>query len=182
MGCDIHPYVEVRKDGKWERSTVKVPSDRDYWAFGKLANVRNGEGFAGCDTGDLVTPISQPRGLPDDTSIHDNDSVDYEDPAYVWLGDHSFSWVLLSELLAVDYNEKVNRRGMAKPEIAAHLAQYGVMPWNAEWCAWTTDKAKVAIAWSEPLMKAASLLPEIICAVCHLGKPEDVRIVFGFDS
>src|ERR1700691_1564806 len=90
MGCDIHPYVEVRKNGTWVKADVKVPDGRNYWTFAKLANVRNGFGFAGCDTGDAVVPICEPRGLPADTSIHDED---YDEEAEdgldrVWLGDH----------------------------------------------------------------------------------------------
>src|SRR5690242_3218591 len=98
MGCDIHPYAEVLTDSGWRKADVNVPSDRNYWAFSVMADVRNGSGFAGCDTGKPVEPISKPRGLPADTSIADTDA-DFEDPAYIWLGDHSHSWLLLSELM-----------------------------------------------------------------------------------
>jgi len=40
--------------------------DRNYNAFAILADVRNGYGFAGCDTGDGFVPISTPKGFPDD--------------------------------------------------------------------------------------------------------------------
>ena len=36
--------------------------------FAILAGVRNGYGFAGCDTGDGFRPIAPPRGLPGDVS------------------------------------------------------------------------------------------------------------------
>lgn len=60
--------------------------DRNYNVFGILADVRNGYGFAGVDTGDGFVPIDSPRGLPDDLSPEirgmlalrgDSDSADY---------------------------------------------------------------------------------------------------------
>jgi hypothetical protein len=92
MGCDIHCYAEVKKGKKW----VKVgrvfdnpyydPKDKSKWAkwnkaktdqpylhrnynlFAILADVRNGRGFAGCDTGDGFKPIDMPRYLPNNAS------------------------------------------------------------------------------------------------------------------
>jgi hypothetical protein len=94
MGCDIHCWAEVRKNGKWEKvgkafpnpwhdpeEHAKDPKDtfyepltdqpyegRSYNTFAILANVRNGRGFAGCDTGDPFVPIAMPKGFPDDAS------------------------------------------------------------------------------------------------------------------
>ena len=183
MGCDIHPYVEVRRNGKWMRAQVKVPDDRNYWAFAKLANVRNGFGFAGTDTGDAVIPISEPRGLPADTSIQDSEDIEYDEPGYTWLGDHSHSWVTLAELLAVDYTESVIHRGMVKHDAAEKYRKHGWLP--REWCSAISGQGAEEyerLEWKEPLYDAAPLLPKIIAAICHLGKPEDVRLVFGFDS
>jgi hypothetical protein len=180
MGCDIHPYAEVRRNGRWERAPVKVPNDRNYTAFGKLANVRNGSGFAGCDMGDAVRPIAEPRGLPTDTTIADTHDKEYEDPGYTWLGDHSHSWLMLSELLAVDYNAMVTLRGMVSAAEAARFREYRRPP--RDYCGWTNQAGYEQIEWQEPLMQAAPLLPKIIASICHLGKPEDVRLVFGFDS
>jgi hypothetical protein len=182
MGCDIHPYAEVRRNGKWERANVKVPNDRNYVAFGKLANVRNGYGFAGCDMGDAVRPIDEPRGLPIDTSIADTPTLEFEDPGFVWLGDHSQSWLLLSELLAVDYTAAVTLRGMVSPDEYEHWEKYKRKYPPRNYCGWCSDPKYKQIEWQEPLMDAAPLLPKIIASICHLGKPEDVRLVFGFDS
>lgn len=41
---------------------------RNYNLFAILADVHNGYGFAGCDTGDPFVPIAPPRGLPDDVT------------------------------------------------------------------------------------------------------------------
>lgn len=108
MGCDIHLFVETRNHdtGAWElRSDAPRLHHRNYAVFAILANQRNGEGF---------TPISEPRGLPPDVSnalaaIHANDVAEEPDEskedadgeAYgdYWVGDHSFSWLTLAELL-----------------------------------------------------------------------------------
>ena len=92
MGCDIHMFVEVKqKDNDWWQSfdaifpypyyhpenaptrynkqfTDEPYNDRNYDLFSALAGVRNGYAFAGCDTGDAIKPIQDPRGLPDNVS------------------------------------------------------------------------------------------------------------------
>ena len=155
MGCDIHLAVEVRRDGKWERalptggardpsfvelavekgdgwyakrSAVEFYHNRNYYVFAVLADVRNYEDFR---------PISQPRGLPEDVS----DAVrhlanDTDDDGDIWLGDHSFSWLTLTELQAY--------------------------PWDTE--------------------SAGDFVERFIPELAKIGAPEDVRIVFGFDS
>lgn len=72
-----------------------------------LANVRNGVGFAGCDTGDGFTPISEPRGLPEDVTAEVKEASDR------WGVDgHSHSWVILAELLAYDWQgQRTKLRG-----------------------------------------------------------------------
>ena len=149
MGTDIHLYVERQTANGWERvrpgpwtcpwcdgngegregnqcywckgakTTTKEYHERNYNLFAMLAGVRNGSGFAGCDTGDGFKPIDEPRGLPKDTSIKDSGGDDdYDSPEYVWLGDHSFSHVMLSEALAYDYDQKTMHRG------TVHAAEY----------------------------------------------------------
>lgn len=105
MGCDIHLYVEERlNDGKWgcvdyfktnpfysddplnekEYKHIPIYDGRDYALFATLANVRN--------YGD-ITPISEPRGLPDDVSdIVEKASNDWGDDG------HSHSWFTAKEL------------------------------------------------------------------------------------
>lgn len=139
MGCDIHPYAEVRINGRWTRSLAKIPDDRDYIAFAFLADVRNYK------TDPPITPVSSPRGLPDDCVTIDN-GLSYHDHVRVWLGYHSLSWLTLAELKAADLTVPV-----------------------------TLDETK-------PLYLAAPLLPRIIMALSELGSPDDVRLIFGFDS
>jgi hypothetical protein len=113
MGCDIHSICEVfnPQTEKWERTGDIFPvgefdycrelfkkefghepfSQRNYGLFGFLANVRN---MSEC------TPLAYSRGLPPEYVNYweSNDSP--------YLGDHSFSWLLLSELLDFDYSKK----------------------------------------------------------------------------
>ena len=155
MGTDIHLFVETRADigSPWELASVKTPcswcddederegscwkcqgtklkagfSDRNYDLFGMLADVRNGRGFAGCDTGDGFIPISRPKDLPLDISvelreIHEDSGETFEDDdAYdrlhakygaAWLGDHSLSHLYLHELLAYDLGQTTKCRGV----------------------------------------------------------------------
>ena len=127
MGCDIHFYLEKRqKDGTWisadnwseneyyqddpehERKLVanEVYNSRNYNLFSILADVRNGRGFAECDTGDGFIPISDPKGLPPDVS-----GV-IKDLSESWGSDgHSHSYFNLTELLNYDWTQTTKHRG-----------------------------------------------------------------------
>ncbi len=85
--------------------------DRDYDVFAILADVRNGYGFAGIDTGDGFLPLAPGRGIPDDLSAeqkatiaapYDDSDYDYRNKSGEWaydLGEHSETWILWSELV-----------------------------------------------------------------------------------
>ena len=125
MGCDIHLRVEKREGNGWVPAETMIPNkyyepggdepetipkrfydSRNYDLFAILADVRNGRGFGGCDTGDGFTPIAPCRSLPDDVS----ESVKAE--AHGWGVDgHSHSWLLLSEILAFDWTQTTKQRG-----------------------------------------------------------------------
>lgn len=106
MGCDIHLVAQRRgEDGKW--ITVegdfggeyhnKFPFDwRSYRMFGFLAGVRDSS---------AVLTISEPRGVPHDFNI------DREEEEGRWIGEHSFSWLSIEELLAVDYSQPIDDEG-----------------------------------------------------------------------
>lgn len=117
MGCDIHPAFQkkvVDAEGKesWEYIPHNYEANRHYRLFGWLADVRNGYGFAGSDTGDAIKPLSEPRGLPE--GVVEKDYPDESDEPGWWdseayhlhhqnggdFGDHSQSWLLGSEILA----------------------------------------------------------------------------------
>lgn len=145
MGTDIHSIVQVRKVGErfnllevgdappplpgaWVTVGVAVAGDpRSYNTFAMLADVRNGRGFAGIKTSDGFPVIHEPRGLPADVGVSEDqvkidraqlvaawnydgevvptDSKDarrlkYMDDDTMWLGAHSYSWATLAELRA----------------------------------------------------------------------------------
>lgn len=148
MGCDIHLAVEVRDGSGWQRAEPFEPNpyarfvdepaevrqrwyhDRNYRLFAMLADVRNGRGTAGVDTGDRLIPIDEPRGLPDDVS-----KEVYEDSAKWGVDGHSHSHFTLAELLAVDWwgTESVNRGWVDPPRDG-----WGRFKDEADWLAWTT--------------------------------------------
>jgi hypothetical protein len=110
MGTDIHGYLHTR------HRQIPIPTGRNYKLFAALADVRNGYGFAGVTTHDVIRPISEPRGLPEGITDRINrleaemsaagisysgiladvvfDATDY--------GDHSQSWLTLNEVLEWD--------------------------------------------------------------------------------
>lgn len=95
MGCDIHSFAEVKENGSWKVVEDYRPfQDRNYQLFALLADVRNGSGFAGCDTGNHIEPISIPKGLPKDCSAKVQLNSDDWD-----IDGHSHSWLTLKELL-----------------------------------------------------------------------------------
>lgn len=129
MGCDIHMMAEINKNGKWvkvgkvfkneyfdpkaskdgwnsDKFTDKPYGGRNYDLFAILADVRNGSGFAGVETGKGFNPISMPRGVPKDAS------KEYRKDVKSWGVDgHSHSYFTVAELLAFDWNQKTTHYG-----------------------------------------------------------------------
>lgn len=88
MGCDIHLYFERKNnENKWEPIEIDerlFPDDRNYELFGLLAGVRGScEGYF------------PSRGIPKDTSMNEDH----------YLGDHSFTYAYLDELLNIDWGK-----------------------------------------------------------------------------
>lgn len=116
VGTDIHGVFQRHDGAAWVDIPSKYEESRHYQLFAVLAGVRNGTGFAGIRTGEKVTPISEPRGLPDDFNVVDGDTHPIEtlqiiserrrkyrepdDAMEVWMGDHSHSWLTADEMLA----------------------------------------------------------------------------------
>lgn len=87
MGCDIHAFVEYSKDGKHWQYFCQPNVGRWYLLFSVMAGVRNY---------DNLTPIVEPRGLPDDTTHWTkSDYADLEADA------HTPSWLSTAEMQAV---------------------------------------------------------------------------------
>jgi hypothetical protein len=113
MGTDIHGIFQKfnSSNNQWEDIQSNYNFNRHYLLFAALADVRNGYGFAGIPTGTPLTPISEPRGLPEDffmdKSVHPISSKEHlpgymrnSEGYYVWMGDHSQSWLTGEEMLA----------------------------------------------------------------------------------
>ena len=177
MGTDIHPVAECYRGDGWHLADADMPRNRNYWSFAVLADVRNGYGFGGFSTGEPITPIDEPRGLPPDLSPELRAALEQRS----WLlGDHDISWVTLEELLAYDLDTPVTCRGYVPPEDAARLREGGTPP--PVTAAYSADPTWVRMEWQEPLRQKAWLISQLIEALSRLGKPGEVRLVFGFDT
>lgn len=117
MGTDIHGVFQRhdKATGQWHDVPSNYEQDRHYQLFAVLAGVRNGYGFAGAPTGEAVTPIAEPRGLPSDFAMDDEAhplaTLEHMDPGRrkyhqagekleQWMGDHTYSWLTGAEMLA----------------------------------------------------------------------------------
>jgi hypothetical protein len=105
MGTDVHVTAERWNDatGKWEGVSTEFVldgqrcyfmEDRNYAAFGWLANVRN---YA------AVPPLAEVRGYPDDWPV--NDRADYHD---------TVTWFAIGELLDFDFDQPVENRRVTR--------------------------------------------------------------------
>jgi hypothetical protein len=184
MGTDIHSVGQVKKNGEWvTRATSPGGDDRNYDTFAVLADVRNGSGFAGVETGEGWKVFFEARGLPEDIAVDQDNYHGGE-----WLGDHTHSYLTLKELkkIASYFEEKTyERRGMITKEQEKELKK-GTLP--NSWCGWTNTAGWVQAKWSVPALESLCLLTKIIEALeemksdYDIKKDDEVRLVFGFDS
>ena len=218
MGCDIHLFQEKKVDGKWvtadkwsldpERGIESeyvsykdaLYSGRNYRLFSVLAGVRNGAGFAGVRTGDPVTPISQPRGVPDDCCVQCKAEVER------WgRNAHSHSWLTLDDIVDYRWHRAIKRGvvpldvwrrwkrdGVSNPETwAGGVSGRGIVIIPEAAAAalnptFNDDKTYVEAEWSTSLrddcdefMKAVTPRLQQLEMECGRG---NARIVFFFDN
>lgn len=109
MGCDIHIFVEVKKEGKWEVFKDNIFPDgfgkfsntpfdyRNYYMYSLFAGVR---GWA--------NPIIEQIGFPDDSEYLNNNKMFY-DSEISW-NDSSFyhnrGYYTLQDLIEYEYTEE----------------------------------------------------------------------------
>lgn len=186
MGCDIHSFAERKRNGKWEKveegfielsqfekdcqkkEKGNEPFDwRSYSMFAFLADVRNY---------DCCEPLSEPKGFPDDSeflnSIYDEDAfygvatTNKQDIEEFY---HSCSYLTLKELLDFDYTKTFWNRRVTK--------QTGSNSWNGASLAEEGEGEIVSYRdnLGEGFFKELEELKT-------LGEPENVRVVFYFDS
>lgn len=218
MGTDIHGRIQRRdNDGRYE-DIGEIEGDRNYTVFAILAGVRNGSGFAGVRTHTPIEPISAPRGLPEDLGFKERDYSEFDDPsiespqskevpyAPFDFGDHSESWLTLSEILAwPHWDEKIHLYGYLDRAEYERVMATGDSP--KEWCGGVsgpsivcTEHANVQAGnspgnwtnvlyeWDVPLrdrVKTFRLWLDYLQSKYGWlleRDPAAVRLVFGFDS
>lgn len=153
MGCDIHLYVEVKKNGKWECAQAvreiedglfDVPSadryhNRDYLLFGLLAGVR-----------DTTLQSFVPKGFPEDASLEIQKIYDR------WEGDaHTPSWLTLEELQRIRWDAPIPKKFIPGEKQQRFLERFQEFYW-----------------------KVVSGLR----SYDYRAKPDELRIVFWFDN
>ncbi len=195
MGCDIHSWAEVKRDGKWCRVTEKLFSDwgdhttsepfgcRSYGVFAFLAGVR---------IYSHVPVLVEPRGLPTDSDwlngvskyAYENNPmsgeiIPYEeretnkrdienDPNY-----HTHSWISLQELMDFDYGQKFENRRISETVIASGGTT--IIDGSAE----AQQGHGKELTYREFLGKGFF---EHLFQLQTMGLPADVRIIFYFDN
>lgn len=189
MGADIHSFVEIKKDGKWELFENEVFPDyrdkktsdpfghRNYSVFGFLADVRN---YSHCK------PICEPKWLPEDSEYLNSQS----DHGFNWLGEkgtstkrhdiledgnyHSYSWLTLKELIDFDYDSTFEDRRIT----INHFNEYGgVIGSNGSGISEVGGGS--IISYREHLGESFF---EDLKILKTLGDPENIRIIFYFDN
>lgn len=211
MGTDIHGRLQKRYHAGPYEDAGPIEGDRNYRVFAMLADVRNGYGVAGVPTHSPIIPISQPRGLPADVG-----DVDYivtkewrgDELANVehWLGDHSYSWLTISEIDAWDgWDKMLSMTGLLSVKEFNRIQHEGGLP--KEWCGGASGPGTVIVSaeeamagiedkphtyvrydWQVPFREYTSTFRAWISYIKEkyswmLEKdPAAVRIVFGFDS
>lgn len=193
---------------------------RNYRLFAMLANVRNGSGFAGVQTGEGFKPISEPKGWPSDLGDFARSWVS-EDHAHVdgdeFCGDHSASWLTLRELDAYDWARQTTRCcGVIPLAVYAERKAKGLTGEPDAYCGGTWgdkivtleeadvdaamangglvrpegERTNVRVWWGMTYAEAAGdfytrVLPGLRSLLRHdefKTTPDDIRIVFNFDS
>ena len=220
MGCDIHLYVERQDEtGRWiavdewtrdaeddNRLSLKDWQDgfytgRNYGLFAILADVRNGQGFAGIKTGDGFNPIEPPRGLPVDCS------PEVREYSEQWGVDgHSHSWFTVKELMAYDWTQVSQLCGVVDAKTFEHWDRCkGFEPRPREYSGdvfggsvrkvtndqmrllikqgANTDNTYTRVEWAEPYHQVAGrFLSDTLPRLWRVGPADKVRIVFWFDN
>lgn len=196
MGTDIHGVFQRRAGNQWHDIPSLYEQDRHYQLFAVLAGVRNGYGFAGVPTGEAVTPISEPRGLPIDFPVDDDSHHEAGKLLEIWMGDHSYSWLTGAEMLAwAETAPRIVKTGVLSREAYGDwdktsppkmycggvsgggalvvqdntFAKKAQPHWTHIQCTWTRDLRE----------ELADFFGEVARLVSEHG---EIRFVFGFDS
>lgn len=176
MGTDIYLHAERRVGNGWEYcGELEELEIRNYEFFAILANVRNP-----IRSTQPYMYISLPRGFPNDMSDglrKDSLLFDGHDPG----------WITLRELLDFDWDGKTMLRSAIVDSALAHLFGDGKQKFPKEITgAYTLANAGPGprVSWIDTYREAAgsNFLKSLLDKLAEFGVPEDVRIVFSFDS
>lgn len=203
MGTDIHLIIqEQNEQGDWVRNKDLELEDltwRNYDVFAVLGNVRNGVGFAGITTGEEVKPLTNGRGFPYDF-VENPDISTYKE----YLGDHSYSWCTLQEILDYDWGIVRNICGVVDREFydewdrstppdsyCGDVGGPNIVVLEDEDFLKLQEKGQldpeityyVRIWWQDTVRDRCGLFVKTIEKIAKEVKdPKKVRLVFGFDS
>lgn len=167
-------------------------SDRNYDVFAALAGVRNGTGFAGVYRHDPITPIAEPRGVPEDATPE----------ALALLSDgHTPTWLMLEEVMNYDWDQPLHRGGVVSleefktylddgkpdgwcggisgpkivfvsPEVATQMVREGKQDPNTY----------VPLRWGDSLRPSAEAFLDRMKMLAAEAGERPTRLVFDFDS
>ena len=175
---------------------------RNYSLFAILADVRNGHGFAGIQTGEGFNPIAMPRDIPKDCSP---EVAEYFEDGWT----HSDSYLYLKELINYDWNQSTTHYGLVSENIYAEWRENKGFPKSYSGDVGGGGIVKITneemdeiidgyrkkeegkqyftrVAWHSSYKNSAGgFYEECISKLAGLSETDDysdVRIVFGFDS
>lgn len=225
MGCDIHITIQVQDGLNWQEVLWQsTPYDfkgapkivegipvapkgfdgRNYDLFAVLANVRNGRGFVGVETGSGWPSIAPDRGLPPGFDITVSANPQYPEDGPRYMGDHSFTWVGLDELKAFNWDhieawqygvvpanvfEQLTAEGKTPTEYCGGVMGKGIITYEPD--EYKTAKANgtlcptpmVRMGWGETAREATGDWPgRIIPWLDSIAKGCPLRLVLSFDS
>jgi hypothetical protein len=177
MGTDIYLHVERRDGERWqycgEQEELEV---RHYEFFAILANVRNP-----IRSTSPFEYITSQRGLPNDLSY----ALSREGLLHAG---HSPGWAMLRELLDFDWDGKTILRSAVVDPSIAHLFGDGRQPFPKDRITGAYGLADGGpgprVTWVDRYRDAVggAFLNDLFTTLGQFGPPDDVRIVFSFDS
>jgi hypothetical protein len=174
VGTDINLHAERRGENGWEYvRELNEFEIRNYGFFAILANVRN-----------LVRAtepfdfIMEPRGFPEDMSH------ELRADSHLTVG-HDAGWVSLRELSEFDWDgRRITRTGVVEPWLADCFGDGGQPFPKGRVFGVSQSGPGTRVTWVESYRESAGekFLDDLLQALFRLGQPDEVRIVFSFDS
>lgn len=221
MGSDIHTIAQIYgKNGDWDYVTeceeykwftvaANIGNEaRNYNTYAVLADVRNGYGFAGVETGDKwdhLPILGLPVGMSHEVDVPPHRPYSHTDGIETrkWLGDHSHNHVLLSDLInfldGISGNRK--RCGVVDAETYEEYKKEGKAPddycgavWGRNIVTVTPEQAEsgkpfthVKLTWDVDKRSCLGYVDKCVSELSDIANQwgaanNEVRMVFGFDS